>query len=110
MGLNVEDAVNMTLEEFAEKVKGTPSYAIYKRAVTEKQKDTAKLLQMSTMLHGLIDRTLDLAMMSVAYDLLFSMLDARYKNEILMENNVGGRVIDERTYNHNRAIAVRRTA
>lgn len=90
MKSNVENAVNMTLEEFAEKVKETPSYAIYKRAVTEKQKDTAKLLQLSTMVHGLIDKTFDLAMMSVAYDLLFSMLDARYRNEILMENDVGG--------------------
>lgn len=36
MKINVENALNMTLEEFAEKVKETPSYAIYKRAVTEK--------------------------------------------------------------------------
>lgn len=52
------------------------------------------------------DHTFDLAMMFVAYDLLFSMLDARYRNEILMENNVGGGVIDGRSNNSNRTIAV----
>ena len=104
---NVKNAVNMTMEEFAENVKEMPSYAIYRRAVMEKRKDTAKLLQLSTMLHGLTDHTFDLAMMSVACDLLFSMLDARFQNEIIMENNMGGRVIDGRINRYNHARAVR---
>lgn len=35
---NITNAVNMSMEEFAEKVKQTPSYAIYRRAVTENKK------------------------------------------------------------------------
>lgn len=83
---NDKKAINMSIEEFAEKVKETLGFETYKRAVLKGEEKTAVILQMTSMLHGMMDKEFDLAMMSVAHNLLFGMLDQRFRNEILSEN------------------------
>lgn len=76
-----------SIEDFVQKIKELPIYSIYEKAVRDKEKaDTAKLLQMSVILIGMADKELSMLITSLSIKLLFAMVDARLRNEILNES------------------------
>ena len=72
-----------SVEDFTQKVKKLPVYSTYKKEVEMGKSDTEKKLQALVMLLSLADEELSALMTSVAFDLLFAMVDARLRNEIL---------------------------
>ena len=80
-----ERACRATLDDFIERVKQTPVYPTYVRAVKSNEEHALKMFQSLVMLLGTVDEELSLMMSSVAVDLLFAMIDQKLRNEILQE-------------------------
>ena len=80
---NVANAItNGNIETIIQKIKGMPTYEIYESAV-KKEKESAKILQMFTLMHSMSDEELSVMMMSVSFDFMFAMIDQKLRNEIL---------------------------
>lgn len=79
----MEKMENCTLDDFIGELRKLPSYSIYEREIKSRKSNTHKLLQMSAMLHALVNEELYMMMQSVSLDLMFAMIDQRLRNEIL---------------------------
>ena len=86
---------NLSMEEFKNAVQGKGiddviakikkgfGYEIYKMAVMDGDKDSAKTLQMFTMLEGLGNPEFSALMHSVSLEIMFSLADQKLRAEIL---------------------------
>lgn len=98
----MEKMANCTLEDFIGELKNLPSYSLYEKEIKSGKPNTHRLLQMSAMLHALVNEELHMMMTTVSLDLMFAMIDQRLRNEIIES---GGGVNECRLcINHTRAI------
>lgn len=91
MSRNIEEfrkaTEGKTIDDFVEKVKLLPLFDMYKMAVEEGKQDTARMLEMTTMLVAMGDKELSALMTHVAMELLFAVTDQKLKEEILGGND-----------------------
>jgi hypothetical protein len=85
-----EKVDKLNLEDFIQEIKRSPVYKNYRKFLQENpnREDSAEFLKLTTMLITLQDKELDLLMYKLAHEVLFAMIDARFRSEIETEEGV----------------------
>lgn len=80
----IEIVTNGTLEHVVEKVKETPTYEVFKKAVSKGNTsgETQEILAFSTLIDSFGDREMRLLLTTVANNMLFSALNTRLRSEL----------------------------
>ena len=78
--------INDGVEGVIECIKKQGYYEFYKKLVLNGEKDTHNFLNRITLAKAVGDRAMSQLMANVAFDILFSLIDQRLKNEILGGN------------------------
>lgn len=88
--LKFEDFKNIsekaTIQEVEKAIKATRGFETYEEEIKKGRKDTSKGLEIAFMLESLVDEELRLLVQMTAQQLLFSMLDTKFRSEILGES------------------------
>jgi hypothetical protein len=75
-----------SIDTLAERIKESPMYPTYQRAVKKGGESTEKLLAALSMVQALVDNEFDVQMKKVAFDVLFNAIDLRLSSEIRNSN------------------------
>ena len=79
-----------TLETLAEDIKKTRAYKIYELAVKDGKEYTNDVLALLVSMHSLKDVEIGAKVDKVAWEILYAMLDQRYRAEIKKTTAEGG--------------------
>jgi hypothetical protein len=74
------------IETLVERIKESPIYPAYQRAVKGDKENTDKMLAALSMVQALVDKEFDIQMKRVALDMLFNAIDLRLSSEIRNSN------------------------
>ncbi len=84
--MNVKEMLDImdktTLETLAEDIKKTPAYPIYEKAVISGKENSNNLLGLLVSIYMKHDEVLATKVDKVAWEILYAMLDQRYRAEI----------------------------